>query len=565
MPASPPNDTLNGILGSLRDAIDDLAERATPTVREVGAKAAELAALAADKAGPVVKKAGDVDRRRRAASSPSSRATGPPRSAPRSPHDDIKATAADAADSASDAVKGAADDAADAASDVADKVTDDRRRRDRSDGRAVLAPMSVRPIVMLGDPGFASRASRSTASASTSTSCWTTSPHTMRDAPGVGLAAPQLGEAMQACVIEVEGQLHELVNPRIVRSTGDDRDLEGCLSIPGYVAYVTRRETRLGRRPGPEGRKIKVAGSGLLGRALQHELDHLDGKLYIDYLDSMDELMAVGERRRGRRGDPRGDERPGVTDRAGPASGADRLPGVRRVRASRACDGSPAHPTSSWSASSRRRPTGGRRQSRPRPRSRRLPRARGPGGPDAGAPRDRPRRSRPSWRSSPSSRVLADYGQIVPASLLDVPHGALNLHPSLLPRHRGATPDPGGDPGRRRGDRRDPDADGRGPRHRADRRAGAHGARRRPRPRRTSRTRLTIAGGGPPGANLGPWLRGELRRACRSRTTARRLTRPLRREDGRLDPARSAVELERQVRAYQPWPGTFVETTSSAG
>ena len=64
----------------------------------------------------------------------------------------------------------------------------------------------------------------------------------MRDAPGVGLAAPQLGEAMQACVIEVERRLYELVNPRIVRATGDDRDLEGCLSIPGYVAYVTRRE-----------------------------------------------------------------------------------------------------------------------------------------------------------------------------------------------------------------------------------------------------------------------------------------------------------------------------------
>ena len=71
----------------------------------------------------------------------------------------------------------------------------------------------------------------------------------MRDAPGVGLAAPQLGEAMQACVIEVENQLYELVNPAIVRSSGDDRDLEGCLSIPGYVAYVTRREKRLGASP----------------------------------------------------------------------------------------------------------------------------------------------------------------------------------------------------------------------------------------------------------------------------------------------------------------------------
>jgi len=112
--------------------------------------------------------------------------------------------------------------------------------------------------------------------------------------PGVGLAAPQLGEAMQACVIEVESHLYELVNPRIVRSSGDDRDLEGCLSIPGYVAYVTRRERVWVVAQDRHGRRIKVAGSGLLGRALQHELDHLEGKLYIDYLDSMDELMAVG-------------------------------------------------------------------------------------------------------------------------------------------------------------------------------------------------------------------------------------------------------------------------------
>ena len=98
----------------------------------------------------------------------------------------------------------------------------------------------------------------------------------------------------QACVIEVEGTLYELVNPKIVRSAGDDRDLEGCLSIPGYVAYVTRREKVWVVAQDRHGQKIKVAGSGLLGRALQHELDHLDGKLYIDYLDSMDELMAVG-------------------------------------------------------------------------------------------------------------------------------------------------------------------------------------------------------------------------------------------------------------------------------
>src|SRR6266550_4959412 len=115
----------------------------------------------------------------------------------------------------------------------------------------------------------------------------------MRAAPGVGLAAPQIGEALAVCVVEVENRLHELVNPRIVKATGDDRDLEGCLSIPGYAAYVTRRERVWVVAQDRRGRKIKVAGSGLLGRAFQHEVDHLDGKLYIDYLDSMDELISV--------------------------------------------------------------------------------------------------------------------------------------------------------------------------------------------------------------------------------------------------------------------------------
>lgn len=155
--------------------------------------------------------------------------------------------------------------------------------------------MSVRPIVMLGDPRLRLKGKPVDSFGNYLHELLDDLAHTMRDAPGVGLAAPQLGEAVQACVIEVESQLYELVNPRIVRATGDDRDLEGCLSIPGYVAYVTRRERVWVVAQDRRGRKIKVAGSGLLGRALQHELDHLEGKLYIDYLESMDELLPVGQ------------------------------------------------------------------------------------------------------------------------------------------------------------------------------------------------------------------------------------------------------------------------------
>ncbi len=117
----------------------------------------------------------------------------------------------------------------------------------------------------------------------------------MRKAPGVGLAAPQLGEPVRAAVIEVEGKLHELVNPRLVRTDGEDRDLEGCLSIPGYVAYVTRKEKVWIVAQNRHGKKIKVNGVGFLARAFQHELDHLDGKLYIDYLASLDELIPTAQ------------------------------------------------------------------------------------------------------------------------------------------------------------------------------------------------------------------------------------------------------------------------------
>jgi peptide deformylase len=154
--------------------------------------------------------------------------------------------------------------------------------------------MSIKPIVMLGDPRLRLKGLPVDSFGRPLHELLDDLAETMRDAPGVGLAAPQLGEALRACVIEVEGRLHELVNPAIVRATGDDRDLEGCLSIPGYFAYVTRRERVWVVAQNRFGRSIKVAGSGLLGRALQHELDHLDGKLFIDYLESMDELIAVG-------------------------------------------------------------------------------------------------------------------------------------------------------------------------------------------------------------------------------------------------------------------------------
>ena len=154
--------------------------------------------------------------------------------------------------------------------------------------------MSVRPIILLGDPRLRLKGLPVDSFGKYLHELLDDLTETMRKAPGVGLAAPQVGEALQACVIEVRDTLYELINPRIVRAAGNDRDLEGCLSLPGYYAYVTRKEKVWVVAQNRKGKKIKVAGSGFLGRALQHELDHLDGKLFIDYLGSMDELIPVG-------------------------------------------------------------------------------------------------------------------------------------------------------------------------------------------------------------------------------------------------------------------------------
>jgi peptide deformylase len=118
---------------------------------------------------------------------------------------------------------------------------------------------------------------------------------TMRDAPGIGLAANQVGVPLQVAVIEIEGTITELVNPKLVRRSGFTVDWEGCLSIPGFVAEVERSEKVTVQARDRNGREFRVKGDELFARALQHEIDHLNGVLYIDYLESLEELVRVSE------------------------------------------------------------------------------------------------------------------------------------------------------------------------------------------------------------------------------------------------------------------------------
>jgi methionyl-tRNA formyltransferase len=158
----------------------------------------------------------------------------------------------------------------------------------------------------------------------------------------------------------------------------------------------------------------------------------------------------------------------------------------------------------------------------------------------------------------PELLVLADYGQIIPSALLESPQGALNLHPSLLPRHRGAAPIPATilADDRETGVtliRMDAGLDT-GPIV-AQVHVPLEGDETTPFLEET----LEVAGADLLAANVGPWLRGKLVARPQPEDGVT-LTRPLRREDGRLDPTRPAAELERQVRAFQPWPGSFLDT-----
>lgn len=110
---------------------------------------------------------------------------------------------------------------------------------------------------------------------------------TMREANGVGLAAPQVGILRRVAVIDVgEGPI-ELINPVITSMRGKQRDVEGCLSVPGQWGYVTRpakvKVTAMNRY----GKEFKVEGTELLARALCHEIDHLNGTVFLDLVEEM--------------------------------------------------------------------------------------------------------------------------------------------------------------------------------------------------------------------------------------------------------------------------------------
>lgn len=112
---------------------------------------------------------------------------------------------------------------------------------------------------------------------------------TMRAADGCGLAAPQVGILRRIAVVEVEeGNPIELINPKIVAYAGEQHEQEGCLSLPGEWGVTVRPAHVTVRALNRNGEEFEITGSDLLARALCHEIDHLDGKLFIDKLEKED-------------------------------------------------------------------------------------------------------------------------------------------------------------------------------------------------------------------------------------------------------------------------------------
>ena len=131
---------------------------------------------------------------------------------------------------------------------------------------------------------------------------------TMYEADGVGLAAPQVGILKRCCVIDIGEGLIELVNPEILFSEGEVVDVEGCLSIPGRRCTVARPEKVRVHAQDRKGRHIEVEGEGLLARCLCHEIDHLDGVMYVDkMIEDVTEQLKQEEEEEARKASKQGD------------------------------------------------------------------------------------------------------------------------------------------------------------------------------------------------------------------------------------------------------------------
>lgn len=154
--------------------------------------------------------------------------------------------------------------------------------------------MSVLPVRVLGDPVLRKRAEPLVTITDATRRLVDDMYETMYAAEGIGLAAPQVGVSERLFITDVDGARHVMINPELVSAVGPlETSEEGCLSIPEVMGDVTRPSQVIMRATAITGDPVTVEATGLLGRCLLHELDHLEGRLFIDHLSLLKRRRAL--------------------------------------------------------------------------------------------------------------------------------------------------------------------------------------------------------------------------------------------------------------------------------
>jgi peptide deformylase len=154
--------------------------------------------------------------------------------------------------------------------------------------------VSVQPIRLFGDPVLSTAADTVTTFDKELRVLVKDLAETMLDAPGLGLAAPQIGVSLRVFTYDVDDEVGHLVNPVLHFVGEEDQDGdEGCLSFPGLTFPTTRRQRVIAHGMNMHGEPVTIDGSDLLARCIQHEVDHLDGILFIDRLDKAQRKAAM--------------------------------------------------------------------------------------------------------------------------------------------------------------------------------------------------------------------------------------------------------------------------------
>ncbi len=166
--------------------------------------------------------------------------------------------------------------------------------------------MAVREILMSGEPVLRQKAKKVKKVDAALQKLIDDMIETMEDAPGQGLAAPQIGVSLRVLVVDAkpgEGDEEQeepvklqLINPEILERSGEQFGEEGCLSIPGYVGNVRRALNVTVKALNRKGKEVKIKATHNLARVLQHEIDHLDGILYTDRIEKPEDLFRLNEK-----------------------------------------------------------------------------------------------------------------------------------------------------------------------------------------------------------------------------------------------------------------------------